>query len=57
MKQCEAKIPAEVKSRLAESLERLVQFYDAWGKKDEAAQWRKKLDEAKQTVEQQPSKK
>jgi serine/threonine protein kinase len=29
------------------ALERLVQLYDAWGKPDEAARWRKKLEEAK----------
>ncbi|HEV2945737.1 MAG TPA: tetratricopeptide repeat protein [Gemmataceae bacterium] len=47
MKQREAKIPAKWKVRLAECLERLVQFYDAWGKPDQAAQWRKKLEEQK----------
>jgi hypothetical protein len=41
-------IPEQVRAiRLTEALERLVQLYDAWGKKDEAAKWRKrKLDEA-----------
>ena len=29
------------------SLERLVGLYDAWDKKDEANEWRKKLEEAK----------
>jgi len=28
-------------------LERLVQLYEAWGKKDKAAEWRKKLAEAR----------
>ena len=43
MKQRAAKIPKEVKPRLAEALERLVQLYDAWGKPDEAARWRREL--------------
>ena len=30
--------------RLTEALERLVQLYDAWGKKDKAEEWRKKLE-------------
>ena len=41
MKQREAKIPAKARVRLTESLERMVQLYDAWGKKAEAAKWRK----------------
>jgi serine/threonine protein kinase len=42
------KIPPAVRQqRLIEALERLVQLYDAWDKKDEAVRWRKKLDEAK----------
>ena len=43
MKEREAKIPPQGKIRLTEALERLVQLYDAWGKTDEAAEWRKKL--------------
>jgi hypothetical protein len=35
------------RERLTEALGRLVQLYDAWGKKDEAAKWRKELEEAK----------
>jgi serine/threonine protein kinase len=30
---------------LRETCERLVRLYDAWGKPDQAAEWRKKLDE------------
>ncbi|MHB1425998.1 MAG: DNA ligase [Gemmataceae bacterium] len=45
MKQREAKIPPPGKVRLSEARERLVQLYDAWGKKDKADEWRKKLDE------------
>jgi serine/threonine protein kinase len=47
MKQRQVKIPIEGQIRLTEALERLVQLYDAWGKKEKAAQWRKKLDEVK----------
>lgn len=45
MKQREAKIPPQGKVRLTEALERLVQLYEATGKKEEADKWRKKLDE------------
>jgi serine/threonine protein kinase/tetratricopeptide (TPR) repeat protein len=44
MKEREAQIPPQGKVRLAEAVERLVQLYDAWGKKDVAQKWRKKLD-------------
>src|SRR5207249_5022929 len=47
MKQREAKIPANAKVRLTEALERLVQLYDAWGKPDKAAEWRKELEAEK----------
>jgi eukaryotic-like serine/threonine-protein kinase len=44
MKQPETKIPGWVKqTRLTETLERLVQLYDAWAKPDEAARWRAEL--------------
>jgi tetratricopeptide (TPR) repeat protein len=33
--------------RLTETLERLVQMYETWGKPDEAAKWRKELEQAK----------
>ena len=52
MKQREAKTPgvdtpgSPFKVRLTEALERLVQLYDAWGKKDKADEWRKKLNQA-----------
>jgi tetratricopeptide (TPR) repeat protein len=35
--------PPEFKVRLGEAVERLVQLYDAWGKKDKAEEWRKKI--------------
>jgi eukaryotic-like serine/threonine-protein kinase len=43
MREREAKFPQAGKVRLTEALERLVQLYDAWEKKDEAAKWRKEL--------------
>jgi hypothetical protein len=48
--QCEATIPAESKIGLTEALERLVQLYDAWGRKDTADAWRKTLAETKVTA-------
>jgi tetratricopeptide (TPR) repeat protein len=47
MRQREAKIPANAKSRLTEALDRLVQLYDATGQKDKADEWRRKLDGAR----------
>jgi non-specific serine/threonine protein kinase/serine/threonine-protein kinase len=43
MKPRAAKIPIEGKPRLAETLERLVQLYDGWGKPDQAKRWRRVL--------------
>jgi tetratricopeptide (TPR) repeat protein len=42
MKACEKTIPPQDKTRLSEGLERLVQLYDAWDKKDQADEWRKR---------------
>ena len=50
MKQREAKIPAQGKVRLTEALERLVQLYDAWGKPEQAEQWRRELEQRKSTT-------
>jgi eukaryotic-like serine/threonine-protein kinase len=47
MKQREKTIPAQGKIRLTEALQRLVHLYEALGKKDEAARWRKELDTTK----------
>ena len=47
MKQREDKIPPPGKVRLPEAGERLVQLYDAWGKKDKADEWRKQLEAAR----------
>ena len=43
------------RDRITESLERLVQLYDAWGKPVQAAGWKKKLaafQQANKAVEQ-----
>jgi tetratricopeptide (TPR) repeat protein len=50
MKQRETKLAPEGKVRQTQALERLVQLYDAWGKKDEAAKWRKELEQRKKTT-------
>jgi tetratricopeptide (TPR) repeat protein len=47
LKQRQAKIPAGAKVHLTEALERLMQLYDATGRKDQADELRKKLEEAK----------
>ena len=57
MNEREAKIPAQGKPRLTEALERLVQLYDAWGKPDQAAEWRAKLPDAAKAEEKQEGKK
>jgi serine/threonine protein kinase/tetratricopeptide (TPR) repeat protein len=43
MKKREAAIPITLKSQLAKALQRIVQLYDEWGKKEEADKWRKQL--------------
>jgi hypothetical protein len=47
MKQREARISATGKFGLTKALERLVQLYEATGQKDKAAEWRKKLEDAR----------
>ena len=51
MKAREARIPPPGKPRFIEAAERVVRLYEAWGKKDKAAEWRARLakpsDEAK----------
>jgi serine/threonine protein kinase/tetratricopeptide (TPR) repeat protein len=44
---------ASLKRRRGETLERLVQLYDAWGKADEAARWRHQVE--KTNVSGQPA--
>jgi serine/threonine protein kinase/tetratricopeptide (TPR) repeat protein len=47
MKQREATIPLPNKNRLIEALERLVQFYETTGNKEQSNEWQKALTEAK----------
>ncbi len=49
----QANIPKNDKLMLTDSLERLVQLYDAWGKKAEAAKWRTQLDKTKAAAKPQ----
>jgi hypothetical protein len=44
MKQREKTNPEQSKIRLTEAVERLVQLYEATGKKEEAAKWRNELE-------------
>ncbi|MSU58720.1 MAG: tetratricopeptide repeat protein [Pedosphaera sp.] len=50
MKQREDKIPAIGKPRVKETLQRLVQLYEATGQSEKAAAWRKKLAEFEQAA-------
>jgi hypothetical protein len=43
MKQREAKVPPVAMARLVESIERLVQFYEATGRPEKAAEWKARL--------------
>jgi tetratricopeptide (TPR) repeat protein len=43
-------IPPQGKVRLKEALERLVRLYEATGDKEQAAKWRKKLEEAEKAA-------
>jgi tetratricopeptide (TPR) repeat protein len=54
MKVHEAQIPAAYKKRLAEAGTRIIQLYDAWSKKDKAAEWRTKLSHASVELEPKP---
>jgi hypothetical protein len=54
MKQRAAKIPEQFRTTcLNESAERLIQFYDAQEKKDEAAKWRKELEALKSKLREE----
>jgi serine/threonine protein kinase len=55
MKQREKSIPPEGQVRLTYGLERLIELYDAWGKKDKADDYRKQL--AAERAKLQPAKK
>jgi serine/threonine protein kinase/Tfp pilus assembly protein PilF len=55
LKERVAKIPSAFrKVRITETVERLVQLYDALDNKDEAAKWRKELEEVKKAFEKAP---
>jgi non-specific serine/threonine protein kinase/serine/threonine-protein kinase len=54
MKERQAKINKSGKARLTEALERLMRLYEATGKKDEAARWRKELEGAKKAAGNRP---
>jgi tetratricopeptide (TPR) repeat protein len=43
----EEAVPPQSQHFLTEALERLVQLYDAWGKPEQAREWRHKLEQAK----------
>lgn len=47
MKQRQNRIPPQSRFQVADSAERLVQLYDAWGKPAEAAKWRAELEALK----------
>jgi tetratricopeptide (TPR) repeat protein len=51
MKQREATIPPPGRPRLTDALQRLVQLYDAWGRKEEATKWTTRLQGAKRAEE------
>jgi serine/threonine protein kinase/tetratricopeptide (TPR) repeat protein len=44
LKRWEGKMPLSARFQLTRGLERIVQLYDAWGKKADAARWRKVLE-------------
>ena len=54
LKQREKTIPPQGQTRLPEALERLVQFYEATHKPDDAAKWRKELEARKRPIHGQP---
>src|SRR5262249_13458200 len=45
---------ADVNDRVAKALQRLVQLYDGWDKKDKAQEWRQILDELKKQGRDRP---
>ena len=46
MKERQDKIAPQGKPRLAEAMEFLVQLYDAWGKPEQATEWRQRMKES-----------
>jgi serine/threonine protein kinase len=47
LKARQADMPVDGKARLAQAAGRLARLYDAWGKKDQAGEWRKRAEEVK----------
>ena len=47
MKARQDKIPARSKNHLAQAGARIIRLYDAWGQKDKATEWRKKVETSK----------
>ena len=47
MKRREATVPARDKGLLTDALKRLVRCYDAWGKPEQASEWRQQLEQAR----------
>ena len=54
MKEREAKMPKDSLVLLIQAVERLVQLYDVTGKNEEAAKWRKTLEDQKKEAEKKP---
>jgi tetratricopeptide (TPR) repeat protein len=49
LKQHEDTVPSQDKPHLKKALERLVKFYEAWGKPDKARRWRQELEATKKS--------
>ena len=45
MKQRETSIPLQAKARIRDAIDRLVQLYDRTGHAEQAAEWKKKLEQ------------
>ena len=43
MKARAAKVPAQGKKQVAAAARHIISFYEVWGKKDKADEWRKRL--------------
>ncbi|MGO9469647.1 MAG: tetratricopeptide repeat protein [Isosphaeraceae bacterium] len=54
MKARETRIPPGSKARLDVAGARIVQLYEAWGKKEKAEEWRKRLAQAADTIRPKP---
>ncbi len=46
LKDREMSLPERARPRLTDAVQRLVELYDAWGKNEQANEWRIKLSEA-----------